>query len=531
MKHITIKRALISVSDKTNLLPFAKGLADVGVEILSTGGTAKQLTEAGIAVTKVEDYTGFPEIMGGRVKTLHPKIHGGLLGRLGVDEPVMAEHDIDAIDMLVVNLYPFAETIADPNCSYEKAVENIDIGGPAMLRAGAKNHERVAVVTDPTNYSEILRELQSQSGALSLQTRKHLAAKVYAHTAQYDAQIANYLTQKTHADNGEVDNSETSNREDDMLVMAYHCKNSLRYGENPHQQAGVYLPLHNQEIGVANAQLLQGKALSYNNLADADAAVAAVYEYDELACVIVKHANPCGIAEGDTLLDAYERAYACDPTSAFGGIIAFNRPLEASVAAEIIKRQFVEVIIAPMVGSEALAVLSEKQNIRVLALGEGYQQPTHIQLLHRISGGLLVQSADELLFGSEDFEIVTEREPTSAELHDLLFAWKAVKHVKSNAIVFVKDKMTLGIGCGQTSRVHSTMIAGIKAEEQQLDLRGSALASDAFFPFRDGLDNAAKYGATAVIQPGGSMRDKEVIAAANEHDITMIFTGVRHFKH
>lgn len=518
MRQITIKRAIISVSDKTNLLPFAQGLADLGVEILSTGGTAKLLADAGIAVTKVEDYTGFPEIMGGRVKTLHPKVHGSLLGRLGVDEAVMQSHDIIATDMLVVNLYPFAQTIAKPDCRYDEAVENIDIGGPAMLRAGAKNHERVAVVTDPGDYQELLRELTSQSGALALPTRQRLAAKVYAHTAQYDAQIADYLT-------------EQQGKESNVLIQAYRKKHTLRYGENPHQEATVYSLLNSSEVGVANAPLLQGKALSYNNLADADAAVAAVYEYDELACVIVKHANPCGIAEGGTLIDAYERAYACDPTSAFGGIIAFNRPLDEITAAEIIKRQFVEVIIAPVISSEALSVLENKPNVRVLALGDGYQQPRKMKMLHRISGGLLVQSADELLFGSENFEIVTKREPTAAELQDLLFAWKAVKHVKSNAIVFAKDKMTLGIGCGQTSRVHSSLIGSIKASEQGLDLSGSAMASDAFFPFRDGLDNAAKHGATAVIQPGGSQRDKEVIAAADEHGIAMIFTGVRHFKH
>lgn len=518
MSAVMIKRALISVSDKTNLVPFAKRLAELGVEILSTGGTATLLAGEGIPVIKVEDYTGFPEIMGGRVKTLHPKIHGGLLGRLNVDEAVMAEHDIVATDMLVVNLYPFAETIARPDCRYENAIENIDIGGPAMLRAGAKNHERVAVVTDSGDYHEILRELESDTCSLGLITRKRLAAKAYTHTAQYDAQIANYLT--------EQQGSEAS-----VLITGYRKKQTLRYGENPHQNAAVYTLLDSQEMGVANAPLLQGKALSYNNLADADAAVAAVYEYDELACVIVKHANPCGIAEGGTLLTAYERAYACDPTSAFGGIIAFNRPLDVSTAEEIIKRQFVEVIIAPVISSDALLVLENKPNIRVLALGDGYQSPESLQMLHRVSGGLLVQSADEVLFGSEDFKVVTQREPTASELQDLLFAWKAVKHVKSNAIVFARDKMTLGIGCGQTSRVHSSLIASIKAAEQGLDLAGSALASDAFFPFRDGLENAAKHGATAVIQPGGSQRDKEIIAAADEHGIAMIFTGVRHFKH
>lgn len=518
MTQITIKRAIISVSDKTNLLPFAQSLSAMGVEILSTGGTARLLADAGVAVTPIEEYTRFPEIMGGRVKTLHPKVHGSLLGRLPVDEAVMAEHDILATDLLIVNLYPFVKTVANTNCTYAEAIENIDIGGPAMLRAGAKNHERVAVVTDPGDYQEILRELTSQSGALSLGTRRRLAAKVYAHTAQYDAQIASYLTEQQGEDNP-------------ILIQAYRKKQTLRYGENPHQSAAVYTKLNQMENGVATAPLLQGKALSYNNLADADAAVATVYEYDELACVIVKHANPCGIAEAGTLVEAYERAYLCDPTSAFGGIIAFNRPLDEATASEIVKRQFVEVIIAPVVSSEALSVLATKPNVRVLALGEGYQQPRQVNNLQRISGGLLLQSADELLFGDEDFEVVTQREPTAAELQDLLFAWKAVKHVKSNAIVFAKNKMTLGIGCGQTSRVHSSLIGSIKAKEQGLDLKGSAMASDAFFPFRDGLDNAAKHGASAVIQPGGSQRDKEVIAAADEHDIAMIFTGVRHFKH
>lgn len=520
MKLVNVKRAIISVSDKTNVVSFAKGLVDLGVEILSTGGTATTLSDAGISVTNVEDYTGFPEMMAGRIKTLHPKIHGSLLGRTLVDDEVMQEHGILPTDMLVVNLYPFAETIAKPDCSYADAIENIDIGGPAMLRAGAKNHERVAVITDPEDYPDVLRELTSQSGALSLQTRQRLAAKVYGHTAQYDAQIANYLSTYAQQD-------ETA----DLLITAFRKKTTLRYGENPHQSAAVYTPLNHSEAGVASAPLLQGKALSYNNLADADAAVAAVYEYDELACVIVKHANPCGIAEGDTLLSAYENAYRCDPTSAFGGIIAFNRALDEVTAKAIISRQFVEVIIAPVISSEALAVLQSKPNIRVLALGDHYQGATHIQQLHRISGGLLVQSTDALLFGSEDFKVVTRREPSATELKDLLFAWKAVKHVKSNAIVFAKDKMTLGIGCGQTSRVHSSLIGSIKAGEQGLDLTGSVLASDAFFPFRDGLDNAAEHGAKAVIQPGGSMRDDEVIAAADEHDIAMIFTGVRHFKH
>ena len=518
MSLINIKRAIISVSDKTHLLSFAQCLSDLGIEILSTGGTAKQLADAGIQVKKIEEYTDFPEIMGGRVKTLHPKVHGSLLGRCNTDESVMKTYGIIATDILVVNLYPFAETIAKTNCTYQDAIENIDIGGPAMLRAGAKNHDRVAVVTDPSDYQEIMRELKSQSGALCFSTRKRLATKVYFHTAQYDALIASYLI-------------EQQGDESDIMIHAYRKKDNLRYGENPHQKAAVYIPLGSHEDGVACAELLQGRALSYNNLADADSAVATVYEYDEPTCVIVKHTNPCGIAEGDTLLKAYNRAYACDPTSAFGGIIAFNRQLDKATASEIIKRQFVEVIIAPVINSKALEVLESKPNIRVLALGEGYQQPKQVQMPHRISGGLLVQSNNDLLFGSEDFRVVTQREPETFELHDLLFAWKAVKHVKSNAIIFAKDKMTLGVGCGQTSRVHSSLIGSIKAREQNLSLSGSALASDAFFPFRDALDNAAKYGVTAVIQPGGSMRDEEIIKAADEHNIAMIFTGIRHFKH
>ncbi|WP_218110439.1 bifunctional phosphoribosylaminoimidazolecarboxamide formyltransferase/IMP cyclohydrolase [Ostreibacterium oceani] len=528
MEKITIKRAILSVSDKSNLVEFAKALQQMGVEILSTGGTAKLLSSHAIPVTAIEDYTQFPEIMGGRVKTLHPKVHGSLLGRLNQDDTVMAQHGILPTDMLVVNLYPFAATIAEPNCDYATAVENIDIGGPAMLRAGAKNHERVTVITDPSDYSAILQEMQANDNSVSLTTRKQLASKVYAHTAQYDAQIANYLSrQNSHAHHKSENNIDTPT----LHIEAFQQKQVLRYGENPHQNASLYVPLGSHEAGIANAQLLQGKPLSYNNLADADAAVAAAYEYDELTCVIVKHANPCGIAEGDTLLDAYESAYRCDPTSAFGGIIAFNRPLDLTTAKTIIKRQFVEVLIAPLVSREALDVLSEKPNIRVLALGEHYEQPKDIQLLHRISGGLLIQSADNLPLSDVDFRVVTNREPTPNELHDLMFAWKAVKHVKSNAIVFAKDKMTVGIGCGQTSRVHSSLIASIKAQEQNLSLQGAVMASDAFFPFRDGLENAAKHGATAVIQPGGGMRDDEVIEAANTHDIAMIFTGVRHFKH
>lgn len=528
MKNIEIRRALISVSDKTHVVNLARGLHALGIEILSTGGTAKLLQDEQIPVTPVEQVTGFPEIMDGRVKTLHPKIHGGLLGRLEQDDAVMQTHGIAPIDLLVVNLYPFSETISQANVRYEEAIEQIDIGGPAMLRAGAKNHARVTVLVDPLDYAEVLRELNSQNKTTTFALRQTLAAKVFAHTAQYDAAIAHYLTVQS-ATIREASASQSHYPE--ILLEGYRKLTDLRYGENPHQTAAVYGLSQQTEVGVANAPLLQGKALSYNNLADADAAVATVYEYDEPTCVIVKHANPCGIATAATMFEAYDRAYQTDPTSAFGGIIAFNRLLDAKTAKEIIQRQFVELIIAPVIDREALDILQQKPNVRVLALGEGYEKPRGNQHMMRISGGLLLQSADEILFGDEDFKVVTTREPSSQELHDLLFAWKAVKHVKSNAIVFAKDKMTLGIGCGQTSRVHSTLIAGVKAKEQGFDLTGSALASDAFFPFRDGLDNAAKYGATAVIQPGGSIRDDEVIAAANEHGIAMIFTGVRHFKH
>lgn len=523
MSLVSIKRALISVSDKTNLVEFANELKAAGVEILSTGGTAKLLSEAGIPVVKINDYTGFPEIMGGRVKTLHPKVHGGLLGRLGTDEAVMQAQDIPTIDLLVVNLYPFSQTIAKVDCSYEDAIENIDIGGPAMLRAGAKNHERVSVLVDPSDYSQLSEELKAQQGSVSLATRKRLAAKVYAHTAQYDAQIANYLSK--------VNNESSVDADKKLLFMAYKEKTTLRYGENPHQSAAVYLPIGDETSGVASVNPLQGKALSYNNLVDADAAVNTVYEYDDLACVIVKHANPCGIAIGENLLEAYERAYQCDPTSAFGGIIAFNTNVNHTVAKEIISRQFVEVVVAPSFTSMALEVFAEKPNVRVLALGDNFSKPSKISLFKRVSGGLLVQSSDDIALAKENLQVVSRREPTADELHDLLFAWKAVKHVKSNAIVYAKNRMTLGIGCGQTSRVHSSLIGSIKAKEQNLDLNGAVLASDAFFPFRDGLDNAASVGVSAIIQPGGSMRDEEIITAANEHNMAMIFTGIRHFNH
>ncbi len=528
MGQSKIKRAIISVSNKDNIIEFAEKLASFGVEIISTGGTAETLLKAGIKVVKVSDFTGFPEIMDGRVKTLHPKIYGGILAR-AKDSDVIEEFDIKRIDMIVVNLYPFEKTISNSNSSYEDAIENIDIGGPTMIRAGAKNHKQVCVLTDPSDYQLISVEMDRQNGEVSFVTRKQLATKAFATTSIYDAQIANYFAQS------QAETKDTKNKDNlklpDIYINAYQKKQNLRYGENPHQKASVYKSITNKVTGIIDAKLLQGKELSYNNLADANAAVACVYEFDELACTIVKHANPCGVSQGDNLLSAYAGAYNCDPVSAFGGVIAFNRGIDCTVAKQIINQQFVEVIIAPTISSSALEVLSEKPNVRVLSLGSNYKTATIGTIMHSISGGLLVQDLDSFNISKENLQIVTKREPTTNELHDLLFSYKVVKHIKSNAIVFVKNQRTLGIGCGQSSRVHSSLIAGIKAKEQNFDLSGSVMASDAFFPFRDGLDNAIKCGATAIIQPGGSIRDEEIIQAANESNIAMIFTGIRHFKH
>jgi phosphoribosylaminoimidazolecarboxamide formyltransferase/IMP cyclohydrolase len=517
-----VRRALISVSDKTGIIEFAQALSKMNVEILSTGGTYKALQQAGLKVTEVSEYTGFPEMMDGRVKTLHPKVHGGLLGRRGTDDAIMAEHGIQPIDMVVVNLYPFEATVAKPDCSLEDAIENIDIGGPTMLRSAAKNHKDVAVVTNPADYQRILQEMQANQGQLSHATRFDLAIKTFEQTARYDGAIANYFgTMFT------TDNADTFPR---TFNTQFIKKQSMRYGENPHQNAAFYVERNASEASVSTATQLQGKELSFNNIADTDAALELVKTFNETACVIVKHANPCGVAIGSSLFEAYDRAYKTDPTSAFGGIIAFNRELDAQTAQAIVERQFVEVIIAPTVSTEAQKIVEAKKNVRLLACGELSAQQTAYDY-KRVTGGLLVQDRDLGMITEADLKVVTERAPTPEQMQDLLFAWKVAKYVKSNAIVYVKNGMTIGVGAGQMSRVYSAKIAGIKAADEGLEVPGSVMASDAFFPFRDGIDAAAAAGITAVIHPGGSMRDEEVIAAANEHGIAMVFTGMRHFKH
>ena len=518
-----ISRALLSVSDKTGIVKFAKSLYTYhGVEILSTGGTAKLLAENGIPVIEVSDYTGFPEMMDGRVKTLHPKIHGGLLGRRGTDEAVMEEHNIPPIDMVVVNLYPFEETVAKKDCSLELAIENIDIGGPTMLRAAAKNHASVTVVVDANDYTRILNEIKDNNGCVTDATRFDLAVKTYEHTSHYDGAIANYLGCIT-ADGSKTTFPRTFNSQ-------YHKMQEMRYGENPHQAAAFYVEAKQSGANIATAKQLQGKELSYNNIGDTDAALECVKQFNEgPACVIVKHANPCGVSVSHNILEAYENAYATDPESAFGGIIAFNRELDADTASVIVERQFVEVIIAPTISSEAVKVVAKKKNVRLLECGEWADEEVARLDFKRVNGGLLVQDADLELYN--ELKVVTKRQPTDEEMQDLIFTWRVAKFVKSNAIVYGKSNMTIGVGAGQMSRVNSARIAGIKAEHASLEVKGSVMASDAFFPFRDGLDQAAENGITAVIQPGGSMRDNEVIAAANEHDIAMIFTGMRHFRH
>lgn len=517
-----IRRALLSVSDKTGIVEFATALTRQGVELLSTGGTAKLLADAGLAVTEVSDHTGHPEIMDGRVKTLHPKIHGGILARRGQDEDVMQTNDIQPIDLVVVNLYPFAATVANEDCSLEDAIENIDIGGPTMVRAAAKNHKDVTIVVNAKDYGRVLSEMAENEGSLTYQTRFDLAIAAFEHTAEYDGMIANYFG--TRLDNTESEYPRTFN-------MQMTKKQDLRYGENSHQSAAFYVENHIQEASVATATQIQGKALSFNNIADTDSALECVKEFSEPACVIVKHANPCGVALGENLLEAYDRAYKTDPTSAFGGIIAFNRELDANTAQAIIDRQFVEVIIAPSVSQEAVDVVAAKQNVRLLACGEWQGQLTDGFDFKRVNGGLLVQERDIGMVEIDDLKVVTKRQPTEQQLKDLMFTWKVAKYVKSNAIVYCKDSMTIGVGAGQMSRVYSAKIAGIKAADENLEVKGSVMASDAFFPFRDGIDAAAAAGITAVIQPGGSMRDEEVIAAADEHDIAMVFTGMRHFRH
>ena len=517
-----IKRALISVSDKTGIVDFARALSETGIEILSTGGTAKLLQENKVPVVEVSDYTGFPEMMDGRVKTLHPKIHGGLLGRRGKDDAVMAEHGIDPIDMVVVNLYPFEQTIARDDCTLPMAIENIDIGGPTMLRAAAKNHADVAVVVDAADYERILDEMKNNDGAVTTATRFDLAAKTFEHTARYDGAIANYL--------GKVTNCGENTAFPRTFNSQYRKAQEMRYGENPHQEAAFYVEEGAREASVSTARQLQGKELSYNNIGDTDAALECVKQFNEgPTCVIVKHANPCGVATGDSLLSAYDRAYQTDPESAFGGIIAFNQELDAETASAIVERQFVEVIIAPAVSEEAIGVVAAKKNVRLLECGQWPGQPSPRLDFKRVNGGLLVQDSDLALYN--ELKTVTRRQPTQQEMNDLLFTWRVCKFVKSNAIIYGKNNMTIGVGAGQMSRVNSARIAAIKAEHANLEVKGAVMASDAFFPFRDGLDQAAEVGITAVIQPGGSMRDDEVIAAADEHDIAMVFTGMRHFRH
>lgn len=522
-----VRRALLSVSDKTGLIDFARNLNTLGIELLSTGGTYKAIQEAGIPVTEVSSYTGFPEMMDGRVKTLHPKVHGGLLGRRGTDDAIMAEHGIKPIDLLVVNLYPFEATIAKADCTLEDAIENIDIGGPTMLRAAAKNHADVAVITDIADYGRVLEELNANQGQLSHATRFDLAIKTYETTARYDGAIANYFGSRLGEGTFEqpLDFPRTFNTQ---LVKAQE----LRYGENPHQKAAFYVEPNAKEASIATARQLQGKELSYNNIADTDAALECVKSFVKPACVIVKHANPCGVSVSEEGIGkAYDLAYATDPESAFGGIIAFNRPLDAATMQAIISRQFVEVIIAPSVSEEALAISASKPNVRVMSCGAFPDQRASFLDYKRVNGGLLVQSADMGMISSSDVKIVTQRVPTEAEMHDLIFAWKVAKYVKSNAIVYAKNRQTIGVGAGQMSRVNSARIAAIKAEHAGLEVKGAVMASDAFFPFRDGIDNAVSVGISCIIQPGGSMRDQEVIDAANEHGMAMVFTGMRHFRH
>ncbi|SHI81773.1 IMP cyclohydrolase [Malonomonas rubra DSM 5091] len=518
-----IKRALISVSDKAGILELAKELNSFGVELLSTGGTAKMIRDAGIPVMDVSDYTGFPEMMNGRVKTLHPKVHGGLLGLRDNPEHVdaMAKHDIEPIDMVVVNLYPFEATVAKEDCTLIDAIENIDIGGPTMLRSAAKNNKFVTVMVDPTDYETVIAEMKQNAGEVSEQTNFKLAVKVYQHTAAYDGAISNWLGKKTGEENAEFAPT---------LTLQYHKAQGMRYGENPHQKAAFYVEKNVTEASIATAKQLQGKELSYNNIGDTDAALECVKQFSEgPACVIVKHANPCGVAIGETLLDAYQRAFSTDPESAFGGIIAFNQELDGETAKAICDKQFVEVIIAPKVSAEAVEVVAAKKNVRLLECGEWPAEPGQRLDFKRVNGGLLVQDTDLLL--SADMKVVTKRQPTAEEMKSLEFSWKVAKFVKSNAIVYGKDNMTIGVGAGQMSRVNSARIAAIKAEHAGLEVSGAAMASDAFFPFRDGIDNAAAAGITAVIQPGGSIRDEEVIAAADEAGIAMVFTSMRHFRH
>src|SRR5699024_8184343 len=516
-----IQRALISVSDKTDVVGFARALEQRNVQLLSTGGTFKALQEAGLSVQEVSDYTGFPEMMDGRVKTLHPKIHGGILARRGQDDAVLAEQPIRTIDLVVVNLYPFEQTVANPNCTLADAIENIDIGGPTMVRAAAKNNAYVGIVTNPADYHSVIANMDANNGALTDAFRFDLAIKAFEHTAAYDGAIANYFGQKVEG--GSKNFPRTMN-------LHFVKAQELRYGENPHQASAFYRETAPQEASIATAQQLQGKELSYNNIADTDAALECVKQFTAPACVIVKHANPCGVAVATNIQAAYEKAFATDPESSFGGIIAFNRELDGNTAQAIVDKQFVEVIIAPSASQAALEIVATKKNVRLLVCGE-WQASAPAFDYKRVNGGLLVQDRDLGNIGLNDLKVVSQRAPSEEELQDLLFAWQVAKFVKSNAIVYAKGGQTIGVGAGQMSRVNSARIGVIKAEHAGLPVPGSAMASDAFFPFRDGIDNAAAAGVRCVIQPGGSIRDEEVIAAADENDIAMVFTGMRHFRH
>ena len=520
---VAVRRALISVSDKSGIAEFAQALRELNIEILSTGGTYKLLTSEGIPAIEISDYTGFPEMMDGRVKTLHPRVHGGILARRDQDQAIMEEHDIPPIDLVVVNLYPFEATVANPDCDLPTAIENIDIGGPTMLRAAAKNNQFVAVVVNPSDYDVVLDQLRNNDCCLDQETRFNLAVKTYEHTAGYDGAIANYLGARLQGDEPEAF-SRTFNAQ-------FHKTQDMRYGENPHQKAAFYIEKAPDEACISTAIQHQGKELSYNNIADTDAALECVKCFSEPACVIVKHANPCGVAIADTPQQSYELAFQTDPTSAFGGIIAFNRELDGATAQKIVGQQFSEVIIAPSVSEEALAITAEKKNVRVLSCGQWDKDRKPALDYKRVNGGLLVQDRDIHEISREDLKVVSKRQPTEDEIRDLLFAWNVCQYVKSNAIVYCKNNQTIGIGAGQMSRVYSAKIAGIKAADENLEVKGSVMASDAFFPFRDGIDAAAEAGITAVVQPGGSMRDEEVITAADEADIAMVFTGVRHFRH
>ncbi|MFT5691149.1 MAG: phosphoribosylaminoimidazolecarboxamide formyltransferase/IMP cyclohydrolase [Oceanicoccus sp.] len=518
---LPIKRALISVSDKSGIVEFAQALQTQGVELLSTGGTYKLLRDNDVSVVEVSEYTGFPEMMDGRVKTLHPKVHGGILGRRGQDDDVMAQHGINAIDMVVVNLYPFEQTVANPDCSLEDAIENIDIGGPTMVRAAAKNNAFVNIIVNAADYEAVLTEMKANNSSTSQETRFNLAIKAYEHTAAYDGAIANYFGHKVEGGNENFPRTFNSQ---------FTKVQDMRYGENSHQKSAFYVEKNPAAGSISTATQLQGKELSHNNIADTDAALECVKQFVEPTCVIVKHANPCGVASAETIKDAYELAFATDTESAFGGIIAFNRELDAATAELICERQFVEVIIAPTVSREALDVVATKKNVRLLECGH-WGEPKPDFDYKRVNGGMLVQDRDLGFITEADLKIVTKRQPTEQEIRDLLFTWKVAKFVKSNAIVYGGNCRTIGVGAGQMSRINSARIAGIKAEHAGLAVEGSVMASDAFFPFRDGIDNAASVGISCVIQPGGSIRDEEVIAAADEANMAMVFTGMRHFRH